>query len=117
MPGKETHFAERLRTLREAAGLSQYALARRSGLSKQALSNLELGNREPTWATVQVLALALGVDCRSFADESLRLPPEEPPRPPGRPRKAGTDATGPAAELPPPQKEPTRRKPPRPRGG
>src|SRR4051812_20225715 len=53
-------FADRLRALREGQGLSQYALAKRSGISKQALSNLELSNREPTWVTVQRLALALG---------------------------------------------------------
>src|SRR5689334_636444 len=52
-------FAKRLATLREEAGLSQYELARRSGMSKQALSNLELGNREPTWLTVRRLARAL----------------------------------------------------------
>jgi transcriptional regulator with XRE-family HTH domain len=83
-------FADRLRTQREAAGLSQYALAKKSGLTKQALSRLELGEREPTWATVQLLALALGVDCRSFTDPNLRTPPQadEPPRGRGRPRKA-----------------------------
>jgi transcriptional regulator with XRE-family HTH domain len=88
MPERPSAFADRLRALREGAGLSQYALAKRSGLSKQALSNLELGNREPTWTTVQLLAAALDVDFREFADPDLR-PAEQPPaRPRGRPRKA-----------------------------
>jgi transcriptional regulator with XRE-family HTH domain len=74
-------FAERLRTVREAAGFSQYALAKRSGLTKQVLSRLELGENEPSWATVQLLAAALGVDCRAFVDPGLRLPDEEPALP------------------------------------
>jgi transcriptional regulator with XRE-family HTH domain len=83
-----TSFAERLRTLREAAGMSQYSLAKRSGLSKQALSNLELGRREPNWITVQRIAAALGVDCTEFNDPTVLLPPvDEPSRKAGRPKK------------------------------
>lgn len=85
-----TSFADRLRREREAAGLSQYALAKRSGLSKQALSNLEAGNREPTWQTVQLLALALDVSCETFVDPSVKPPATPPSAPRGRPRK--TDA-------------------------
>jgi transcriptional regulator with XRE-family HTH domain len=89
-------FGSTLARLREAAGLSQYALAKRSGLSKQALSNLEMGAREPSWLTVQRLALALGVDCRKFTDPDLALPAPEEPRPVGRPRKADkAEAQGP----------------------
>jgi transcriptional regulator with XRE-family HTH domain len=91
-----TFFAERLRSLREAAGLSQYALAKRSQLSKQALSNLEMGNREPTWNTVQRISAALGVDCRSFADPALASPADPtPPRGRGRPSKGPAETTAP----------------------
>jgi transcriptional regulator with XRE-family HTH domain len=94
-------FADRLRELREAAGLSQNALARRSGLSRQALSRLELGRNEPAWVSVQLLALALGLDCRAFADPGLRLPPAPTTRPrvgrPPRARPAGA-RQGKAAE-------------------
>jgi transcriptional regulator with XRE-family HTH domain len=83
----ETSFAQRLRGLREAAGLSQYALAKKSGLTKQALSRLELGERAPTWQTVQLLASALGVDCSSFVDPNLKPPEAMPSAPPGRLRK------------------------------
>ena len=81
-------FADRLKAVREAAGLSQYALAKLSGLSKQAMSRLELGNNEPTWETVQLLAVALGVDCREFVDPNVKpaTPAESKPR--GRPRKS-----------------------------
>ncbi len=72
------HFANRLHLLRERAGLSQYALAKLSGLSKQALSNLELGHREPNWNTVQRLAAALCVSCDLFIDPALAKRPTSP---------------------------------------
>lgn len=85
---EQNTFAHRLKALREAAGISQYALAKKAGLSKQALSNLELGNREPSWVTVQRLAQALGADCSEFLDPALSASREiAPPRPRGRPRK------------------------------
>ncbi len=59
-------FARRLKELREKAGLSQAELVQRSGVSKQAVSNLELGNRKPTWETVRRLARALGVSVAAF---------------------------------------------------
>jgi transcriptional regulator with XRE-family HTH domain len=71
---KRGYFAKQLQHLREKAGLSQYALARRAELSKQAISNIEAGNRpDPTWETVQRLALALGVACSELADPDLEL--------------------------------------------
>jgi transcriptional regulator with XRE-family HTH domain len=81
------HFAKRLKELREAAGLSKYRLAQLSGLTRQAISNLELGNREPTWVTVQRLARALGVSMEDLADPEIIRPPEPPRRRPGRRRK------------------------------
>jgi transcriptional regulator with XRE-family HTH domain len=106
----ETHFARRLREVRERAGLSAYALAQKAGLSRQAVSHLELGEREPGWQTVQLLALALGVDCNEFRDPAIRLPRPAAPRPRGRPRKApppgeaareGSARQGPAEEEKP----------------
>lgn len=86
------NFAGRLRELREGAGLTTYALAKKCGLTKQALYRLEQGGNEPTWQTVQLLAVALGVSCEAFTDPTLQPPAEtEPPRPRGRPRKS-TDA-------------------------
>jgi transcriptional regulator with XRE-family HTH domain len=61
----EETFADRLRALREARGLSQYELAKRSGLSKQTLSRLEM-DTVPSWPTVQALARALGVSVAAF---------------------------------------------------
>jgi len=76
MSDAQNSFAQKLKTAREKAGLSQYALAKLSGLSKQALSNLELGNREPSWETVQRLVGALGVSCEVFSDPDLKQGPE-----------------------------------------
>lgn len=69
MTKKQTNgFADRLRELRTAAGLSQAQLAERAGLHLHGLTKLEHGDREPSWATVKALADALGVDCTAFAD-------------------------------------------------
>jgi transcriptional regulator with XRE-family HTH domain len=87
-------FAEKLRAVREKLGLSQYAVAKQTGISKQALSLLELGEREPSWDTVQKLALVLGVECTAFMDEGLSLPEIEPSRGPGRPPKEKPHGTG-----------------------
>jgi transcriptional regulator with XRE-family HTH domain len=56
-------FGARLRSLREAAGLSQRQLADAAGMSSKAhVWRLEAGQREPTWALLCRLADALG--CR-----------------------------------------------------
>ena len=90
---KETSatFADRLRALREAKGISSYALANLTGLTKQSLSQLERGESQPSWQTVQLLAAALGVDCTAFADPGVKPPAPAEAKPRGRPRK---DAEG-----------------------
>lgn len=49
--------AERLRL-----GISQAALARRSGTTQAAVSRIERGLTTPTWETVRALSLALGCE-------------------------------------------------------
>ena len=56
----------RLRRLREAAQLTQLELARRSGLTNDAISILERGRRAPQATTVRALAQALGVPPAAF---------------------------------------------------
>ncbi len=65
---KAEHFGRLLRTLRQAAGLTQKQLAERSGLHTQAIVKLERGERQPAWATVITLAGALGVTCLAFVE-------------------------------------------------
>jgi transcriptional regulator with XRE-family HTH domain len=48
--------------IRNAKGLTQEALAERSGFSQQYLSGLEQGRRNPTIVTLYELAQALGVN-------------------------------------------------------
>lgn len=76
-----TKFGDRLRELREAAGVSQYALAKRSKVTAQAISRIEKGDREPNWLTVILLARALGLAVNEFdSGESLEdlTAPEKP---------------------------------------
>jgi transcriptional regulator with XRE-family HTH domain len=93
-------FADRLIAVRAKAGLSQYALAKRAGLTKQALSLLESGGNDPRWETVQRLALALGVSCDAFRDPELTLPPQGPLPRMGRPPKAKPAEQAPASRKP-----------------
>jgi transcriptional regulator with XRE-family HTH domain len=79
-------FGERLKRLREGAGLSQRELAEKAGMHQFGVAKLEQGLREPSWATVQALAAALGVDCLAFTGTGESGPPPEK-RGPGRPRK------------------------------
>jgi transcriptional regulator with XRE-family HTH domain len=94
-------FAERLKRLREAAGLSQPELAERAGMNRFGVAKLEQGVREPSWATVQALAAALGVTVLDFADDT---PPTKRPaaqsaeEKPRRPRKASAERTAPKKE-------------------
>lgn len=54
-------FASRLRTAREARGLTQVDLAARTGIVQNALSHYECGRREPSLDNLRRLAVALGV--------------------------------------------------------
>lgn len=74
--GKEAlsvDVGQRLRSLREERGVSMRALARRSGLSANALSMIERGLTSPSVSTLHKLASALEVPITAFFRE-------EPPR-------------------------------------
>jgi transcriptional regulator with XRE-family HTH domain len=60
-------FADKLRELREKAGLTQAALATASGLSLGVIRNYEQGVREPIMNSLFKLSSALGVSCEVFA--------------------------------------------------
>jgi transcriptional regulator with XRE-family HTH domain len=61
-------FAERLKELREKAGLTQAALHEASGLSLSVIRDYEQGKREPTLRSAFRLADALRVDVNVFKD-------------------------------------------------
>lgn len=93
-------FAEKLKRLREDAALSQNILAQMSGVTRQSISQLEMGEYPPTWETVQRLALALQVDATRLTDDELTVPGVPlPAKPRGRPRKHPV-ATEPAPKKP-----------------
>lgn len=72
-----SNFGARLKELREASNLSQQQLADAAGMNVFGVAKLEQGKREPSWATVQALAAALGVDCTVFAAEA-KSPASDP---------------------------------------
>ena len=88
-------FAEKLRSLREQAGMTQQQLAEAAEIPLGTLRDYEQGKRrhDPSLATAVKLADAMGTDCRAFAglrktppcrsDPVAALPkPFPPPLPP-----------------------------------
>ena len=61
-----SEIGRKVRHLRVAAGLTQTALAKRSGLDRTHLSRLERGSLEPTLSTLKRLAKTLQVTPRSL---------------------------------------------------
>jgi transcriptional regulator with XRE-family HTH domain len=96
-------FADRLRELREQAGMTQEQLAQRAGVKREAIARWERGAREPGWSNVLALCQALGCSCEAFTKEPAERPepkpgrppkakgeePEQPKRPRGRPKQGG----------------------------
>lgn len=54
-------FGARVKALREAAGLTQIALAKKAGVQQGQLSEIEIGKRIPRLDTIKKLARALDV--------------------------------------------------------
>lgn len=65
-------FSERLRRAREHAGLTQEALAQRSGVKQGTISKIERGESESSTFVVQ-LAIACGVRCEWLAVETGKM--------------------------------------------
>jgi transcriptional regulator with XRE-family HTH domain len=103
-------FPERLRALRDSAGLSEAKLAEASGVSFAAIHEYGMGRRKPSFEAVVKLARALGVDCTAFAD-CVNAAGEEPSAPG---RKGGKDRGKPDA---PPADQGEAEPPKRPRKG
>jgi transcriptional regulator with XRE-family HTH domain len=81
-------FGERLKQLREAAGLTQQQVAERAGCNLFTVAKLEGAKQEPAWPLVLALAKALNVPCTAFQAADDTQPTPEAPRGPGRPGKA-----------------------------
>jgi transcriptional regulator with XRE-family HTH domain len=87
-------LGNRIRELREEAGLNREQMAQATGVSVRAVVQWELGEREPGWFNMLALAEALRVDCTAF----IQAPAERSSPGPGRPRKGA--ATTPAPKRP-----------------
>jgi transcriptional regulator with XRE-family HTH domain len=61
-----SRLGNNVRQWRTAAGLTQTAVAKRSGMNRSYLSHLESGRRNPTLATLERLAKTLNVAPGSF---------------------------------------------------
>ncbi len=86
-------FAEKLRALRDAAGLSEAKLADASGVSFSAIHEYGLGRRKPSFDSVVKIARALGATCEAFADcDDVGQLPEAPKK---RPAKSKAPASKP----------------------
>ena len=58
----------RLAEIRKSRGLSQYALAELSGISRVTIARIETGKVNPTLQTLEQLAAALGVTVGELVD-------------------------------------------------
>src|SRR5260370_33221584 len=87
MSENRSPFAARLKSLRASAGMTQQVLASKAGMHKLGVAKLEQGLREPTWATVQALAEALGVEAGVFVVKDRATAEKKSPQM-GRPRQA-----------------------------
>jgi transcriptional regulator with XRE-family HTH domain len=80
---RPTRLSEKLLTIRKRLGLSQTAMCKALELSVDysAVSNYELGTREPTLGVLLRYARLAGVSTDFLIDDSLDLPEILPARP------------------------------------
>lgn len=70
MAEEATGLSENLRRLRDAAGMSQQALAEKAGVSWSIIASLEQGkSANPRLSTLRALATALGVKLHDLAGD------------------------------------------------
>jgi transcriptional regulator with XRE-family HTH domain len=75
---QEESFGQRLARVRDDAGLSQSALARAVGTSQSAISQIESGERNPSFETIRQIARALSMTpAQLLGGPVLGLQPEE----------------------------------------
>jgi transcriptional regulator with XRE-family HTH domain len=74
MTGLGDRIATALRRERDAAGLSVSELARRAGVSKATVSQLENGAGNPSVETLWALATAMGIPFATLVDEGPTTP-------------------------------------------
>jgi transcriptional regulator with XRE-family HTH domain len=83
-------LGDRIRQARERVGLSQIELARRIGLSKNAMNSIETGDADPRASRIVAIAQELGVstDALLLDKQATRSREHTPPAKRQRPRHA-----------------------------
>jgi transcriptional regulator with XRE-family HTH domain len=104
MADREETFGQRLKRLREAAGLTQLELADAAGMHRFGVAKLERDEYSPSWDTVQALCQGLGISCAVFEGTVKPPPGPKPPMKRGRPKKQTDEGATPEAEEPAPPK-------------
>jgi transcriptional regulator with XRE-family HTH domain len=61
MPNIQVSFGKRMRSLREAKGISQEKLAEYAGLDRTYISSVERGKRNISLVNIELIAKGLGV--------------------------------------------------------
>jgi DNA-binding XRE family transcriptional regulator len=67
-----------IRQLREEQGVSRAGLADRSGVDETSLGQIEDGELDPPWATVEALAAGLGASLKTIATAVIEQKPKAP---------------------------------------
>lgn len=81
---EKSEFGDRMRELREAAGLTQAALAEKLGVPQSAISQWEGGRHAPPVTSVPDLAKALGVEAGELFKPATKAKPVKRDPPPKR---------------------------------
>ena len=77
MKGFYEEFGRRLRESRNRAGLTQEALGKRVGLSRTAITNIELGNQQVQLHRFVLLSSAIGIEPQELLPDNFALDDEE----------------------------------------
>lgn len=86
MKNRHTFFSEKLAAVMELLQISQNRLARLAGVPQSNISKMLSGQFDPSWKTIQKIAVSLGVQVGVFVDPSIQ-PNDVTQRKSGRPRK------------------------------
>jgi transcriptional regulator with XRE-family HTH domain len=72
-PRPQVALGQAIRAIRAERGLSQETVALDADMEPSWLSHIESGRRNPSWATIQRIAKALGVRTSDIAVRAERL--------------------------------------------
>jgi transcriptional regulator with XRE-family HTH domain len=72
-PRPQAALAQAIREIRVERGLSQEAVALDAEMQPSWLSHIEAGRRNPSWSTVQRIAVALGVRVSDLANRAEEI--------------------------------------------